>query len=81
MVYITVIMNGKELRGIRSLLRWTQGTMALHVGLSTNTIARQERGEVTIGEPEARLIYLLYEQNKTSRKTGGRKSKRRKGGK
>ena len=45
----------------RKLLGLTQQQLANLVGVTRNTIARQERGELGIGEPMARLIKLHVE--------------------
>ena len=55
-------MTAAELRAIRKKLGLTQAALAQLVGVATNTIARQERGESGIGEPLARLLKLLAEQ-------------------
>ncbi len=52
-------MTGAELRRIRKALGLTQRGLAERVGVHSNTIARQERGEVGIKEPLARLVRLL----------------------
>ncbi len=57
-------MKGKTLRQIRKRLGWTQVELAKAVGLTANTIARQERDEVAIGEPLARLVKILSQQKK-----------------
>ncbi|MFQ5852562.1 MAG: helix-turn-helix domain-containing protein [Candidatus Binatia bacterium] len=62
-------MTGKELRRIRRTLGWTQAQLGEAVGLTGNTIARQERGEVRIAEPVSRLVRILAEQ----KRKGGRK--------
>lgn len=61
-------MTAAELKAIRKKLGLTQAALAQLVGVTTNTIARQERGEMGIGEPLARLLKLLAEQR--SRHTG-----------
>lgn len=66
-------MKGKTLRGIRKRLGWTQVQLAKAVGLTPNTIARQERDEVTIGEPLARLVKILSQQKKEGRVNHGNK--------
>lgn len=53
------VMTGKDLRRIRKRLGLTQVQLAERIGVTANTIARQERGEVRISEPEARLLLLL----------------------
>jgi transcriptional regulator with XRE-family HTH domain len=52
-------MTGAELRRIRTQLGLTQTKLAALVGVVANTIARQERGEMGIKEPLARLLRLL----------------------
>jgi len=69
---IKTIVIGKELRQIRKQLGLTQAEFADLVGVAPNSIARQERGEIGIREPLARLIRLLAEQrtSKPKRKKG-----------
>ena len=55
-------MTGNELRQIRERLGLTQVELAADVGLDPNSIARQERGEVAIREPLAKLYRLLAER-------------------
>jgi transcriptional regulator with XRE-family HTH domain len=57
-------MKAKELRGIRKRLGWSQRQIAEAVGVTTNSVARWERGEMNIGEPSARLIRMIAAQNK-----------------
>jgi len=52
-------VEGDELRRIRKRLKVTQAELGARVGVTRNTIARQERGELGIGEPLARLVRLL----------------------
>jgi transcriptional regulator with XRE-family HTH domain len=52
-------VTGQELRTLRRRLGWTQQKLAQAVGVHGNSIARQERGEIGISEPLARLIRLL----------------------
>jgi transcriptional regulator with XRE-family HTH domain len=49
-------MTGTQLHGIRKRLGWTQAQLADAIGVSRNTVARWERGEMKIREPAARLI-------------------------
>jgi transcriptional regulator with XRE-family HTH domain len=56
---IILRMEGDELRRLRKRLGLTQAQLGARVGVARNTIARQERGEMGIGEPLARLIRLL----------------------
>ena len=52
-------MQGKELRAIRHRLKLTQTQFAELVGVTPNTVARWERGEMTMREPAARLIQRI----------------------
>ena len=55
-------MNGNQLRRIRKRLKWTQVKLAREVGVTETTLARWERGEVSIGEPIARLVKMIAQQ-------------------
>jgi transcriptional regulator with XRE-family HTH domain len=57
-------MTGKELKAIRTRLKWTQREMAAAVGVAGNTIARYEREELGIKESTARLILSLRAKKK-----------------
>ena len=60
---IVTPMTGNELRQVRERLGLTQVELAARVGLDSNSVARQERGEVMIREPLAKLYHrLLAEQ-------------------
>ncbi len=61
-LYYTDCMTGEQLYEIRLRLGWTQATLAERVGVHGNTIARWERDEVGVSEPESRLIRLIYVQ-------------------
>jgi transcriptional regulator with XRE-family HTH domain len=52
-------MYASELREIRRRLGFTQQEMGTYVGIHSNSIARMERGELTITEPVARLVQLI----------------------
>ncbi len=56
MLYATYSMTGKEIRALRRRLGWTQVALADAVGVSSNSVARWERGEMAISEPAARLL-------------------------
>jgi hypothetical protein len=58
----------------------TQEQLAASVGVHGNTIARQERGEIGIGEPLARLVLLLVAEPRLLRKLTTPKRRGRKGG-
>ena len=63
-----LLMTGEELKKIRKQMGLTQAAFADLVGVAENSIARQERNEIGIREPLARLIRLLAEQrHKTGR--------------
>lgn len=64
-------MTGSELRRLRHGLGLTQAQMGERIGVTQNTVARWERGEVGIGEPQARLIRLIVRMK--PRKTRKRK--------
>jgi HTH-type transcriptional regulator/antitoxin MqsA len=55
-------MTPQELRRIRKKLGFTQRQLAELAGVAPNSIARQERGEIGIREPLARLIRILANQ-------------------
>ena len=57
-------MKAKELKTIRDHLVLTQVELSKLVGVTSNTIARWERGEVSISEPMSRLIQSIYAQQK-----------------
>src|SRR5919108_3291050 len=59
-------MRAKELREIRAQLGLTQRELAETVGIATNNLAKQERGELGISEPLARLIRIIAGQHETS---------------
>ena len=49
-------MSGDDVRKVRRRLHLTQEELAERLGVSSNTVARWERGEVQITEPAARLV-------------------------
>jgi DNA-binding transcriptional regulator YiaG len=57
-------MKGDELRRIRDRLAWTQTELAVRLGVTRNTVARWERGEVSIREPMVRLIKLVAKKGR-----------------
>jgi transcriptional regulator with XRE-family HTH domain len=65
-------MTGQQMRKIRKDLGLTQAELAALVGVATNSIARQERGEMGIRESLARLIQLTAQ-------TGAKGSRIKKG--
>jgi putative transcriptional regulator len=63
-------MTGVEIRTLREKLGWTQMALAEAVGVTSNTVARWERGEMTISEPAARLLQKIAAEEKS--RTGKR---------
>ncbi len=57
-------MTGRELRSIRQKLVLTQAALAEAVGVTSNTVARWERGEMAISEPAARLLKKIAAEHK-----------------
>lgn len=57
-------MQGKKLKAIRKRLQLTQAQFAELVGVTANTVARWERGEMEMREPTARLIQSIYAAKK-----------------
>lgn len=62
-------MKPAELRRIRDRLGLTQAAFAEELGLHANSLARMERGEMTIGRTVERLARLLMEQAEASEAT------------
>ena len=60
------MMKGRELRAIRTKLRWTQMEMAKALKVAGNTVARWERNERPISRPMAKLVEIIFA---TERKT------------
>ena len=65
---IRIVMTGRELRSIRQKLALTQAALAEAIGVTSNTVARWERGEMAISEPAARLLEKLAEERKIARR-------------
>jgi transcriptional regulator with XRE-family HTH domain len=62
-------MKPQELKKIRKQLGLTQAQLAELVGIAPNSIARQERGEIGIREPLAKLLRMIAQNHET--KSGG----------
>ncbi|MCC6765238.1 MAG: helix-turn-helix domain-containing protein [Deltaproteobacteria bacterium] len=60
-------MTGGEVRAIRDRLRLSQSEFAALVGVTPNSVARWERGEMAVRESAARLMQLLAVQARPSR--------------
>lgn len=52
-------MTAKQLTEIRANLGLTQKRLAELIGIAPNNLAKQERGELGISEPVARLLRLI----------------------
>jgi len=61
-------MDGIELRHIRGSLGLTQAQLAERLGVAPNTVARWERDELGIREPVVRLIRLVAQMSRFSRR-------------
>ena len=65
---IRIAMIGRELRSIRQKLALTQAALAEAIGVTSNTVARWERGEMAISEPAARLLEKLAEEREIAKR-------------
>lgn len=61
---LRIVVTGRELHAIRQKLALTQAALAEAIGVTSNTVARWERGEMTISEPAARLLEKIAEERK-----------------
>jgi len=66
-------MDPTDVRRLRQRLGLTQAAFADHIGVTPNTIARWERGELGMRPTTARLIQLVLEREAPA----GAKPKRR----
>jgi len=57
-------VTGVEIRVLREKLGWTQVALAEAVGVTSNTVARWERGEMGISEPAVRLLQKIAAEEK-----------------
>jgi DNA-binding transcriptional regulator YiaG len=64
MLYVAYSMTGVEIRALREKLGWTQMALAEAVGVTSNSVARWERGEMAISEPAARLLKKIAVEHK-----------------
>lgn len=67
---LRIVMTGLEIRALREKLGWTQMALAEAVGVTSNTVARWERGEMAISEPAARLLQKIAAEQRS--RTGKR---------
>jgi DNA-binding transcriptional regulator YiaG len=63
-----IVVTGRELHSIRQKLALTQAALAEAIGVTSNTVARWERGEMAISEPAARLLEKLAEERKIGKR-------------
>jgi len=63
-------MTGVDIRALRGNLGWTQVALAEAVGVTSNTVARWERGEMAISEPASRLLQKIAAEQRS--RTGKR---------
>jgi DNA-binding transcriptional regulator YiaG len=66
-------MTPTALRRLRRRLDLTQGALAARVGVTSNTVARWERGELGLSGPASRLLALLAQE------AAGQKGRKQKG--
>ena len=69
-LYAAYSMTGVEIRAFREKLGWTQMALAEAIGVTSNTVARWERGEMAISEPAARLLQKIAAEQRA--RTGKR---------
>jgi DNA-binding transcriptional regulator YiaG len=65
MLYVAYSMTGVEIRALREKLGWTQMALAEAVGVTSNTVARWERGEMAMSEPAARLLQKIAAEQRS----------------
>ena len=64
-LYAAYSMTGGEIRALREKLGWTQMALAEAIGVTSNTVARWERGEMAISEPAARLLQKIAAEQRS----------------
>ncbi len=69
-LYATYSMTDVEIRAFRKKLGWTQVALDEAIGVTSNTVARWERGEMAISEPASRLLQKIAAEEKS--RTGKR---------
>ena len=67
---IVALVDGSELRRLRTRAGLTQAALAAKLGVAPNTVARWERNERAITEPMTRLIRVTVEASNRKRKGG-----------
>jgi len=63
-----IVVTGQELHSIRQKLSLTQAALAEAIGVTPNTIARWERGEMAISGPAAKLLEKLAKERKIAKR-------------
>ena len=61
-------MDGQTFRELRLKLAYSQAELAREIGVSANTVARWERGELPVNRPAARVLELLLLLRKRRKK-------------
>jgi putative transcriptional regulator len=61
-------VTGEEVRALRKRLGLSQASLAALVGVTANSVARWERGELGIRESAARLMLLLANKHVAKKK-------------
>ena len=64
----STIVTGREVRRVRKALGLTQVEFAVRVGVTSNTVARWERAELTVGSTAAILIRLFGQLHREEEK-------------
>ena len=62
---LRIVMTGVDIRALRGKLGWTQMALAEAVGVTSNTVARWERGEMAISEPASRLLQKIAAEQRS----------------
>ena len=57
-------MKGQQLRRLRTRMKLTQKELGIKLGVTENTVARWERGEVPINETAVKLVKILAGQTR-----------------
>ena len=53
------MMTGTQIKDLRKALGYTQARLAEEIGVTSNTVARYERGELRPSPPVRKLLKLL----------------------
>jgi putative transcriptional regulator len=66
----SVLMTPKQLHRLRKRLGLSQSKFATEVGVTANTVARWERGELGMSPTAVRLLQLIAEQPRVRKGKG-----------